>query len=160
MKGIIIMKMRLIKTKTNLLLLCSNGLILEADHTVLKNLLTAFKDPKNFKNGNQYWSNTCATMEEFKGTTLAYVNEQGALVILDENAFASLVLQCEYISAAEYADLHCKSKPAIKKMCANGRIDGAYKTTSGWLIPKNAPYPTDMRIHNGGHSTSKSSKNT
>ena len=29
----------------------------------------------------------------------------------------------------------------VKRLCDEGRIEGAHKISSGWLIPENAPYP-------------------
>ncbi|MBQ7969069.1 MAG: DNA-binding protein [Clostridia bacterium] len=37
--------------------------------------------------------------------------------------------------------MHGKSRPMVKKLCQNDRIKGAIKHSTGWLIPKNAPYP-------------------
>ncbi len=135
------MKLRLVKTKDEIKLLCMNGSILKVDTKVLKSLLTNFKRPSMFKGNEEFWSNTCANMEDVRGETLAYVDYCNALVIVNEEAFASIVEQEDYISASEYADLHGKGRAMIKRLCMEGRLPGAYKTSSGWLIPKNAPYP-------------------
>ena len=79
-------------------------------------------------------------MDDAAGITLAFVDDANKLVILSDNLF-SPEKQIVYISATEYAEMHGKSRPSIKNMCAAGRIPGAYKTSSGWLIPKDAPYP-------------------
>lgn len=149
------MRLRLIKTKTGLKLLCPNGSTLAADESVLASLLTGFKHPNEFKGSDEYWSNSISKMEDVRGETLAYVDKKGSLVIVNENTFASIILQEKYISVSEYADLHKKSRAIIKKLCADGRLMGAYKTSSGWLIPKNTPYPKDGRVSNGGHHTTQ-----
>ena len=150
------MKLRLIKTKKDAQILCLDGSIIEADKKNLSQLLTGFRRPFIFKGEERFWSNTCSNMEDVKGETLAYVDDRGALVILNQDAFASVVIHDNYISTTEYANKVGKSRPSIKNMCAAGRIPGAYKTSSGWLIPENAPYPEDGRSNNGGyHPSSK-----
>ena len=148
------MKLRLIKAKNEMQILCSNGSIIEANHKTLSELLVGFKKYFDFKGSEKFWSNTCSNMEDVKGETLAYVDDRGALVILNQNTFASVVMHENYISTTEYANKVGKSRPSIKNMCAAGRIPGAYKTSSGWLIPENAPYPEDGRSNNGGYHPS------
>lgn len=139
------MKLRVIKTKKEIQILCSNGSILEANRKTLSELLTGFQKLHNFKGQEKFWSNTCSNLEDVKGETLAYIDDRGNLVILNDDAFASVVSCDNYISATEYAEKVSKSRPSVKNMCAAGRIPGAYKTSSGWLIPENAPYPEDNR---------------
>lgn len=135
------MKLRVVKTKKEIKLLCPNGSILKADKSVLTSLLTGFRHPRSFRGTDEYWSNTTGDMNEVRGETLAYIDEKNALVVLNEDLFLSIIAQVEYVSASEYADMHKKSRASIKRLCADGRISGVYKTSSGWLIPKNAPYP-------------------
>ena len=134
------MKLRLIEQRNKRLLLCPNGSILEVDRIVLERLLTGFKKPHSFKGSYGYWNHENATMEEVYGLTLAFVDDTHRLVIASDKLFARNK-PTVYISATEYAELHSKSRPSVKNMCAAGRIPGAYKTSSGWLIPKDAPYP-------------------
>lgn len=134
------MKLRLIEKRKERFLLCPNGSILRADREVLNRLLTDFKKAKNFKGDYGYWNMENASMEDVWGETLAFVDDANKLVIISDKLFTP-GKQIVYISATEYAELHGKSRPSVKNMCADGRIPGAYKTTSGWLIPKDAPYP-------------------
>ena len=134
------MKLRVIEQRKERLILCPNGSILKADRDALSSLLTGFKKLKAFKGGDGYWNGDTANMEDVYGLTLAYVDDMNRLVILSDKLF-EVEKQTTYISATEYADLHGKSRPMVKKLCADGRIEGAYKTSSGWLIPENAPYP-------------------
>lgn len=134
------MKLRLIEQRNTRLLLCPNGSILKVDKTVLERLLTKFKKPQSFKGNSGYWNHEKASMEDVYGQTLAFVDDSHRLVIMSDKLFAHSA-QTVYISATEYAELHGKSRPSVKNMCAAGRIPGAYKTSSGWLIPKDAPYP-------------------
>ena len=134
------MKLRLINQRKKQLLLCPNGSILEVDKEVLRRLLTGFRKANTFKGTHGYWNAESVPMEGVAGETLAFVDDSDKLVILSDKLFAS-EKEIVYISATEYAQLHKKSRPSIKNMCAAGRIPGAYKTSSGWLIPKDAPYP-------------------
>ena len=123
----------------NVVILCPNGSILPADKENLGKLLTDFKRTQNFK-GTEFWNTTYAQMEDVPGMTLAFVDDANKLVILSDKLFASKK-QTVYISTTEYADLHGKCRATIKNLCKAERIEGAYQTTAGWLIPKDAPYP-------------------
>lgn len=140
------MKLRLVRQKGELKLLCTNGSTLDVDKKVLASLLVDFKHPGKFKGDTNYWSFACSNMEEVPGEMLAYVDDANRLIIYDENLFADIVESSIYISVTEYAELHGKSRPMIKKLCLDGRISGAQKHSTGWLIPKNAPYPKDNRL--------------
>ena len=133
------MKLRVIAYKSEKYILCPNGTKMKADKEVLNKLLSGFRKPSSFKGADGYWNDAVSDMEDAAGETLAYVDNSLKLVIISDKLFdAKNVL---YISATEYAELHGKSRPSVKNMCAAGRIEGAYKTSSGWFIPKDAPYP-------------------
>ena len=134
------MKLRLIKQRRERLLLCPNGSILSVDKDVLSRLLTDFKKPTSFKGEYGYWNAENASMEDVYGETLAFVDDSHKLIIVSDHLY-SPEKETVYISATEYGELHGKSRPMVKRLCAAGRITGAYKTSSGWLIPKDAPYP-------------------
>lgn len=134
------MKLRLIEVRRERLLLCPNGSIMKVDDDVLNRLLTGFKKTGSFKGDYGYWSTETADMENVLGTTLAFVDDANKLIVISEQLFSSQK-QTVYISATEYAEKHGKSRPSVKNMCADGRIEGAYKTSSGWLIPADAPWP-------------------
>ena len=134
------MKLRLIEERKERFLLCPNGSILKVDKDVINRLLTDFKKAKTFKGDYGYWNTETASMEDVWGETMAFVDDANKLVIISDKLFAP-EKPVVYISATEYAELHGKSRPSVKNMCAGGRIPGAYKTSSGWVIPKDAPYP-------------------
>lgn len=134
------MKLRIIEDRKRRLILCPNGSIMKADADVLAKLLTSFKRLKSFKGDDGYWNTEIADMENVDGLTLAYVDDMNRLVILSDKLF-EVEKQVKYITATEYAELHGKSRPMVKKLCADGRIPGAYKNSSGWMIPEDAPYP-------------------
>lgn len=134
------MKLRVIEHKKERFILCLNGSILKADKDVLSRLLTDFKKIKTFKGNDGYWNKEIRNMEEAAGITLAFVDDANKLVILSDKLFAP-EKQIIYVSATEYAEMHGKCRATIKNLCVAGRIPGSYKTSSGWLIPKDAPYP-------------------
>ena len=122
-----------------MVILCPNGSILKADKENLNKLLTNFKRTQFFK-GAEYWNTNNAQMDDVPGVTLAFVDDANKLVILSDKLFAP-EKQIVYISTTEYAELHGKCRATIKNLCKAERIEGAYQTTAGWLIPKDAPYP-------------------
>lgn len=134
------MKLRVIEHKKERFILCPNGSILKADKNVLDRLLTDFRKAKTFKGNDGYWNKDIRIMEEAAGITLAFVDDANKLVILSDKLFAP-EKQIVYVSATEYAQMHGKCRATVKKLCKEGRLEGAYKTSSGWLIPKDAAYP-------------------
>lgn len=134
------MKLRVIEQRKEKLILCPNGSIMKADKETLARLLTSFKKLKSFKGEEGYWNGDTADMEDVYGVTLAYVDETNKLVILSDKLF-ELEKPVTYITATEYAELHGKSRATVKKLCAEGRIEGVVKKSTGWLIPKGSPYP-------------------
>ena len=79
-------------------------------------------------------------MDDFAGTTLAYVDDSYRLIILDNRVY-EVLKDTAHVSVSEYADAHGKNRASVKVLCAEGRIEGAYKNSSGGLIPENAPWP-------------------
>ena len=134
------MKLRVIEDRKRKLILCPNGSIMKADKDILNKLLTSFKKLKSFKGEEGYWNGETADMENVYGVTLAYVDEMNRLVILSDKLF-EIEKPVTYITASEYAELHGKSRAIIKRLCAEDRIPGAIKKSTGWLIPEDAPYP-------------------
>ncbi len=134
------LNLRVIKSKKDILLLCPNGSILKGDAKTLARLLTEFSNPKAFKGNYGTWNSFNTHMEKYPGETLAFV-ENKCLTIIYDKLFADLESETEYVSVSEYAEMHGKSRPMVKKLCLDGRIEGIKKHSTGWLIPKNAPYP-------------------
>lgn len=134
------MKLRVIEDRKRRFILCPNGSIMKADKDALIKLLTGFKKLKSFKGEEGYWNGEIVDMEHVYGVTLAYVDETNKLVILSDKLF-EVEKSVTYITATEYAELHGKSRATVKKLCAEGRIEGVIKKSTGWLIPEGAPYP-------------------
>lgn len=140
------MKLRLVKRDNTLYLYCMNGSVLSPTKQDLARLLTEFTKPQAFKGENNYWNATLSRMDDAPGETLAYVDDTKKLIILNDKVFADVVQKEEkYISATEYAERFGKCRATVKNLCVAGRLPGAYKTSSGWLIPENTPYPQDGR---------------
>jgi len=55
----------------------------------------------------------------------------------------------KYISTTEAAAKWNLSKRRVVVLCSEGRIDGAQKAGSTWIIPDNAEKPGDARIKSG-----------
>lgn len=135
------MKLRLVMLNQEPLIYCFNGSNLSVTPETLVRLMRDFKAPNSFKGNAGRWNDTVADMQDCPGLTLAIVDDHYHLVIYDGGLFASLMAKTVYISASEYAEKHGKCRASIKRMCDAGRIEGAYKTSSGWLIPADSPYP-------------------
>lgn len=140
------MKLRLLRKGRSLYLYCPNGTIKIPTENDLIQMLTAFRQTKRFKGADGYWDRENANMEDATGETLAYIDDQSRLIILNEKAFIDVVKQTtKYVSTTEYAALHGKCRATVKNLCVAGKLPGAYKASSGWLIPEGTPYPKDGR---------------
>ena len=62
----------------------------------------------------------------------------------------------KYMSTFEAAEKWNLSKRRIIVLCNEGRIDGAQKAGSTWIIPDDAEKPNDARIKSGKYIKSKS----
>ena len=54
-----------------------------------------------------------------------------------------------YLSTSETAEKWGLSSRRVVVLCNEGRIDGAQKAGSTWIIPENALKPGDARIKSG-----------
>lgn len=137
------MKLRVVayksKRKNEKFILCPNGTKLKVDKDVLIRLLCDYKKPSSFKGKDGYWNETVTNMIDASGLTLAEVDDSLVLKIYDHNLFS--LLKTTFISAAEFAEIHGKSQVSVRKLCTEGRIEGAYRTSAGWLVPSDVPYP-------------------
>ena len=66
----------------------------------------------------------------------------------------------KYISASEAALKWGLSSRRVGVFCNEGRIDGAQKAGSMWIIPENAEKPSDARIKSGKYIKSKKEDET
>ena len=51
----------------------------------------------------------------------------------------------DYLSAKETAKKWNISRRRVQILCEEGRIEGAFKLSDVWVIPKNAEKPADRR---------------
>lgn len=55
----------------------------------------------------------------------------------------------EYLSVSQVAEKWGIKQRRIRVLCSEGRIPGAYKVGTYWLIPEEAEKPKDERIKTG-----------
>ena len=135
------MKLKLVLINGEKVLYCSNGSVMKADDKVLHRLLTEFDHPARFKGKDGCWNILASDMDRAPGITLAIVDNSDSLIVYSPMAFSLSKVVEEYVSASEYAALHSKAHSLIRRLCDDGRIPRAIKNSTGWLIPKDAPYP-------------------
>ncbi len=61
----------------------------------------------------------------------------------------------EYLSIRQTAEKWGISKRRIQVLCTEGRIEGAMKIDSSWVIPANVEKPKDERIKSGKYIKKK-----
>jgi len=54
-----------------------------------------------------------------------------------------------YLSISQVAEKWGIKQRRIRVLCAEGRIEGAYKVGAFWLIPEEAEKPKDERVKSG-----------
>jgi len=62
-------------------------------------------------------------------------------------------MEFDWISPKQAAEKWSISDRRVQYLCANGQIDGVVRLGRSWLIPKNAPKPSDGRCKNGRKPT-------
>ena len=141
------MTVRLIKKDGKLLLLCADGTIKEVTDAFLKEFFVTFRTSEFYHGDLGMWSTEADNITKYPGKTLAYVNENRELCIV-ENPFIAVMQNLtddEYITLHEYAERQGKNDNRIKALCRENRIPGAIKKAGKWFIPKHSPYPKDAR---------------
>ena len=64
----------------------------------------------------------------------------------------------KYLSTFEAAEKWGISHRRVNVLCNEGRITGAQRAGSRWIIPENAEKPSDARIRSGNISKSRQRK--
>ena len=139
------MKARLILLRETLYLLFCTGEVSMCSDSAAQNFLLNFDSP-DYYSANTIWSDPIS-IENMEGATIAYVSDSGTLCIEDAEMYRTLILNTpqKYITAPEYAQLHQKAETIVRRMCRDGRIEGAVLKGRTWLIPEETPYPSDKR---------------
>ena len=154
------MKARLIRDEENNLVLLLNGgaYIKSPSISTLGTLLFNFKSIEEFglERDADSWVEEYPNITAVPGSNLAYITDASQLVIEDIGPFLSVFEEVKatvpiesVLTALEYAEKHNKSVEQVKVFCRNGRIWGATKIGRDWVIPENAPYPSDTRLSLG-----------
>lgn len=136
------MKARLVDFYGELHLLICNGNIATLSFTEARNFLLNFDDP-NYYTDDTTWAHEGVTIETFKGSTIATVDDLDILHVQDGAAYRRIMsyTEAKYLSAKEYAEKHGKKPGIIRRFCLEGRFPGAVLKARTWLIPEDAPYP-------------------
>ena len=61
----------------------------------------------------------------------------------------------KYLSAAQVSVIWGISSRRVALLCEQGRINGAQKAGSVWIIPEDANKPADARVKSGKYIKSK-----
>ena len=140
------MKARLINFKGITQLLLCTGKIKDVSNTEAYDFLLNFQDP-SYYSGTGKWNYENLSMEEYRGDTIAVVDDNDTLHVFNATLFREIFLNkdAQYLTVPEYAELHGKKTAIIRRLCLDGRIPGAI-FKGKWLIPNTAPYPRDARV--------------
>ena len=136
------MKARLLYNQETMQLLSCNGKIKTVSDDEARSFLLNFDSPEYYA-GDSKWDYENLTIESYRGTTIAFVDESLVLHIEDADQFRKLLTYTEpdYLTVPEYAALHGKQTAIIRRFCIQGRLEGAIQKGSKWLIPSVCPYP-------------------
>ena len=139
------MKVRLVARNEDLFLVKCNGDIDRIFKIDAREFLLNFRDPKYLDVAGS-WFHDSFTIDSFSGATIAYVTEQGDLVIKSMNLFRKIIVEgdTDYLTVKEYAALHGKAISTIRRLCQHGKLPGAVLRGKYYLIPANAPYPESL----------------
>lgn len=140
------MKARLTRINNAYHLLLSNGAIRKVSLAEAMHFLETFDSELHYA-GTGRWNYEGISMEDYGGETVARVNDDGSLTIVSAADFRAALSAYEinYVSVEQYASKHGKKRSIIARMCNENRLPGVKKVGTRWLIPENAPYPTDGR---------------
>lgn len=136
------MKARLLYNQDITQLLLCTGKIKTVSGEEARSFLLNFDDPEHYA-GDSKWDYENLTMDSYRGTTIAFVDDNGHLQVEDAERFRKLLSHKEtvYLTVPEFAALHGKQSAIIRRFCLQGRLNGAIQKGNGWLIPEDCPYP-------------------
>lgn len=140
------MKARLLHDNGELKLLVCNGRIVTVAPEDAYDFLMNF-DKASYYAGRGKWDYEDVTMENFQGDTIAIVDDEGALCVLDAGKYREIIQPgtAKLLTVTEYAEKHGKQVSIIRRFCRDNRIPGAVNKGNAWFIPEDAPYPPDTR---------------
>lgn len=137
------MKARLLQSNGSLQLLICTGVIKIVSLSEAKEFLLSFFSPSHYE-GPGTWDYEDVSLETYAGDTIAQVEDNGTMSVIDGETFRSIVSYegPKLLTAPEYGKLHGKKSAIVRRFCLQGRIPGAIQKGGYWLIPEDAPYPT------------------
>lgn len=137
------MKARMLKNNETLQLLLCTGVIKMITFSEAKEFMLSFDDSRHY-DGPGAWDYDGISMEAYAGHTIALVDDEGVLRVIDGETFRSILSYegAKLLTVPEYAALHDKKTAIVRRFCLQGRMQGAVQKGSRWLIPEDAPYPT------------------
>ena len=144
------MKARLLVSQDTLYLLLCTGQIDIISPFIAREFILRFDDPQHYY-GPGAWDFENLTMESYQGHTIAFVDDEYILHVVDSEKFRDILTQKEpkLLTVPEYAALHGKKTAIIRRFCLDGRIRGAIQKGTRWLIPEDSPYPGfDSKLDN------------
>ena len=144
------MKARLLQSDGVMEVLFCTGRILTVDAKGALAFLSTYDDPSHYA-GHGKWNENIVTMEAYEGDTIAIVDDAGVLRIENAELFRSVLVngRPKYITSKEYASIYQKDETRVRLLCREGRLAGAEQKGTIWIIPENAPYPSDERVRDG-----------
>lgn len=150
------LKARLIQHDDALSLLLCTGKIKLLTTKEAFEFISTFDDPSHYA-GRGKWMDKIVKMEDYEGRTIAVVEDNGFLRVEDAPIFRSLLAsgpekheeQVELLTIEEYATQHKKSVTLVRRLCREGRLEGAIQKGKVWLVPAGSPYPADERMKDG-----------
>lgn len=141
------MKARLLKIDKEVLILCNDGTIINADQSLIARFFSNFDNVNIFNGSDGNWKQFHLDMGEYPGVTLAYVTDSDQLVVVSpwamKQALSVSAGNHKLISVADYAKKYNRSREMVKAFAQQDRIPGAFKVGRAWLIPEDAPYPVE-----------------
>ncbi len=141
------MKAKLVSENNVIKLLLCDGTIIKVADDEARAFLLSFDSEKHYNKRppNEFF---VRNMENYNAKTLVEVTDDMKLVIVDAGYWRSLFdndYSASLITAKEYAALHNKKDGIVKRLCREGRLQGAQLKGSRWFVPKDTPYPQDGR---------------
>lgn len=138
------MKARLISIGDSYQLLLCTGTIKKLSAQEAMRFIETYDSDLHYA-GRGSWNYDALSMDEYGGTTIARVNDDGTLQIESPTHFRVLLntQEIKYLGTAEYAERIGRARTIVNRMCKMGRIPGVKQVGNRWLIPENAPYPGD-----------------
>ena len=137
------MKAQLLHTNESLQLLLCTGIIKMISTDEAKEFILTFDDATHYE-GSGTWDYEGVPMEAYAGDTIAMVEDDGSLRVIDGETFRGIISfeGAKLLTVPEYAERHGKKTAIVRRFCLQGRMQGAIQKGSRWLIPDDAPYPT------------------